>query len=273
MMVVLGVTNNLSIGGLFAAGFLPGALVGFSLMAVAAYYAWKLKHRKYAGSITLRTFTVTTLKAIVPLMIPVIILGGILSGVFTPTEASAMAVAYALIVGLVTRRLTFQALWSAIAESVRITAVVMLIIGTANSLGYVLSFYLIPQKFTAALLGLAGIPSLYLLMSILILLIAGCFLESAAIIVILTPILMAGALNFGLNPLHFGFIMSMALCVGLVTPPLGLCLYVVSSIGKISIEKISKAIFPFILAETVILFCCAYWPGMILFIPKLLGFA
>jgi len=273
MMIIIAVTNDLSVGGLFAAGFIPGILLGLALMALAYYYAWKEKHASHAVPITPRVVATTTSNAMTALMMPIIILGGIFGGVFTPTEAAAVAVAYAFLVGLITRRLTFRGLLSAVGKSIRVTALILLIIGTASCLAFTLSFYLIPQKLTAAVLAVAGTPPLFMLMSILILLVAGCLMESAAIIVILTPMLMAGAFPLGLNPLHFGFIMGMALCIGLVTPPVGLCLFVASGVAKISVERISRAIFPFVLAEMGILFCCAYWPGMVLFIPKLLGYA
>lgn len=273
IMVVAGVVNDISIGGLFAAGLLPGILTGLFLMAVSYYYARKYKLPKYTIPLNLRIFFGALSKGTPGLMMIVIILGGILGGIFTPTEASAIAVFYAFIIGIVKRKLNSSNLYSAIIKSARLSAMVMLIIGTANSFAYSLSLNLIPQKVSASVLEVASTPFLYLLFTNLIILVAGCVLESAAIIVILSPILMKGAIELGINPLHYAFIMVMNLCIGLITPPVGLSLYVCSSIGKISIERISRAaiLYIFILMGLLALF--TYWADLTLFVPRLLGFA
>lgn len=273
IMVVAGVVNDVSIGGLFAAGLLPGILTGLSLMVVSYYYARKYKLPKYNFPLNLQIFFSALLKGTPGLIMIVIILGGILGGIFTPTEASAIAVFYAFIFGMVKRRLNPSNLYSTIIKSARISAMVMLIIGTANSFAYALSLNLIPQKVSASILKMASTPFSYLLVTNLVLLVAGCVLESAAIIVILSPILMKGAIGLGIHPLHFAFIMVMNLCIGLITPPVGLSLYVVSSIGKVSIEKISRAALLYIAALVGLLVLFTYWANLTLFVPKLLGFA
>jgi len=271
-MVLLGATNDISIAALFAAGLLPGVVIGLGLMTVAYYYAIKEGHKRYKEPFKISTFLRTTLKSLPALIMPIIILGGIFSGIFTPTEASATAVLYALIVSVLTRKLNIHILSEIIIDSAKTSAIILLIIGMANTLSFALSLNLIPQMLTEGLIKIATNPFLYLLFSNIILLVAGSLMETAPIIVIITPILLAGAMKFGINPLHFAFIMSMNLCIGLATPPFGLCLFVTSRVGNISVGKIIKSLIPFILVEIVVLFLFTYLPRLTLFFPKLFGF-
>jgi len=271
-MVLLGATNDISVAALFAAGLLPGVTIGLSLMVVAYYYARKEKHKRYAEPFKISLFLRTTLKSLPALFMPIIILGGIFSGIFTPTEASATAVLYALIVAVLTRKLNIHILLEIITDAAKTSAIILLIIGMANTLSFALSLNLIPQMLTDGLLKIATNPFLYLLLTNIILLVAGSLMETAPIIVIITPILLAGAMKFGINPLHFAFIMSMNLCIGLATPPFGLCLFVTSRVANISVGKIIKSLIPFILVEIVVLFLLTYLPQITLFFPKLFGF-
>ena len=272
LMVIYGVTTGVSIGALFAAGFVPGVLIGFSLMAVAYFISRKRNYPKLPR-ISLSGFVIAFHKAIFALIAPVIILGGILLGVFTPTEAAAVAVAYAFFVGVfIFRELRLADIPGILVQSGITTSVLLLVIGTANALAWVLSAEQIPQKIAEAMLGISRDPYWILLLINLFLLVVGMFMESGAAIIILAPVLAPVAQTVGLNPLHFGFVVVLNLVIGLLTPPLGVCLFVACSIARISLVALVKAIFPFLMVEVVVLFLVSYFPWLALWIPKMLGY-
>ncbi len=272
LMVIYGVTTGVSIGALFAAGFVPGVLIGFSLMAVAYFISRKRNYPKLPR-ISLSGFVIAFHKAIFALIAPVIILGGILLGVFTPTEAAAVAVAYAFFVGIfIFRELRLADIPGILVQSGITTSVLLLVIGTANALAWVLSAEQIPQKIAEAMLGISRDPYWILLLINLFLLVVGMFMESGAAIIILAPVLAPVAQTVGLNPLHFGFVVVLNLVIGLLTPPLGVCLFVACSIARISLVALVKAIFPFLMVEVVVLFLVSYFPWLALWIPKMLGY-
>jgi tripartite ATP-independent transporter DctM subunit len=273
LMVIYGVTTGVSIGALFAAGFIPGVLIGFSLMAVAYVIARKRNYPKLA-MMSLPEFVIAFRKAIFALLAPVIILGGILAGVFTPTEAAAVAVAYAFFVGIfVFRELRMADMPRILVQSGVTTSVLLLVIGTANVLAWVLSAEQIPQRIAQTMLGISRDPYFILLLLNLFLLVVGMFMEGGAAIIILAPVLAQVAQSVGLHPLHFGFVMVLNLVIGLLTPPLGVCLFVACSIARISLAELVKAILPFLLVEIGVLFLVSYFPMVALWIPKLLGYA
>jgi tripartite ATP-independent transporter DctM subunit len=273
LMVIYGVTTGVSIGALFAAGFIPGVLIGFSLMAVAYVIARKRNYPKLA-MMSLPEFVTAFRKAIFALLAPVIILGGILAGVFTPTEAAAVAVAYAFFVGIfVFRELRMADMPRILVQSGVTTSVLLLVIGTANVLAWVLSAEQIPQRIAQTMLGISRDPYFILLLLNLFLLVVGMFMEGGAAIIILAPVLAQVAQSVGLHPLHFGFVMVLNLVIGLLTPPLGVCLFVACSIARISLAELVKAILPFLLVEIGVLFLVSYFPMVALWIPKLLGYA
>jgi len=272
LMVIYGVTTGVSIGALFAAGFIPGVLIGFSLMAVAYFIARKRNYPKLP-MMSLSGFFIALKKAVFALVAPVIILGGILLGVFTPTEAAAVAVAYAFFVGVfVFRELRLANIPGILVQSGITTSVLLLVIGTANVLAWVLSAEQIPQKIAEAMLGISNDPYVILLLINLFLLVVGMFMESGAAIIILAPVLAQVAQTVGLNPLHFGFVMVLNLVLGLLTPPLGVCLFVACSIARIPLTALVKAIFPFLTVEVVVLFLVSFFPPLALWIPKWLGY-
>jgi tripartite ATP-independent transporter DctM subunit len=273
LMVIYGVTTGVSIGALFAAGFIPGVLIGFSLMAVAYVIARKRNYPKLR-MMSFPEFRTAFRQAIFALMAPVIILGGILAGVFTPTEAAAVAVAYAFFVGVfIFRELRLAELPKILIQSGITTSVLLLVIGTANVLAWVLSAEQVPQKIAEAMLGVSRDPYFILLLINLFLLVVGMFMEGGAAIIILAPVLAQVAHAVGLHPLHFGFVMVLNLVIGLLTPPLGVCLFVACSIARISLATLVKAIFPFLMVEIGVLFLVSYIPAIALWIPKLLGYA
>jgi tripartite ATP-independent transporter DctM subunit len=272
MMVIYGSLMNVSIAGLFAAGFLPGLVLAALLMVMTAFISFK---RGYPRGIktTFKEKLIGFRDAIIPLLMPVIILGGILTGIFTPTEAAAIAVLYALVIGFfVLKTLSLRDLAPMLIKTARITGVVFLIIGAAGILSWVLAINQVPQAIAAFLLATTGNPKLILLMILILMLIVGMFMDIAAALIILGPILHPIAMGIGMDPIHFGIVMVLSLNIALMTPPVGACLFVACSISRISLAQLSKAIWPYIVMEVMALFLVAYVPEISLFLPRLLGF-
>ncbi len=272
MMVIYGSLMNVSIAGLFAAGFLPGLVLGGLLMVLSAIISIKRGYPR-SKKTTFMEKLVGFKDAIIPLLMPVIILGGILSGIFTPTEAAAVAVAYALVIGFfVLKSLKLVDLPPMFVNTAKITGVVFLIIGTASIVSWVLAINQVPQMIAEFLLSTTGNPKIVLLLIIILMLIVGMFMDIAAALIILGPILHPIAVSMGMSPIHFGIIMVLSLNIALMTPPVGACLFVVCSITKLKLGEISRAIVPFILVEVVALFIIAYVPIISTFIPSLFGY-
>lgn len=272
MMVIYGSLMNVSIAGLFAAGFLPGLLLAIFLMIIAGIISARRGYPKSKRS-TLKQVVFGFKDAIIPLLMPIIILGGILSGIFTPTEAAAVAVAYAAAIGFfVLKSISLRDIPEMLIKTARITGVVFLIIGTASILSWILSFNQVPQKIAAAMLAVTDSPKLILLMILALMLVVGLFMDIAAALIILGPILHPIAVSIGIEPIHFGIIMVLSLNIALMTPPVGACLFVACSISNLKLSQLSRAILPFIIVEIIALFIVAYVPAISLAFPRLLGF-
>jgi TRAP-type transport system large permease protein len=272
MMVIYGSLMNVSIAGLFAAGFLPGLVLGGLLMVLSAIISFRRGYPKSAKT-TFKEKLIGLKEATIPLLMPIIILGGILSGVFTPTEAAAVAVAYALFIGFfVLKSLKLKDLPPMFVNTAKITGVVFLIIGTASIVSWILAINQVPQAIAEFLLSTTGNPKIVLLLIILLMLIVGMFMDIAAALIILGPILHPIAIAMGMSGIHFGIIMVLSLNIALMTPPVGACLFVVCSITKLKLAEISRAIIPFIVVEVIALFIIAYIPEISTFIPGLFGF-
>lgn len=272
-MVIMGVTTGLSIGGLFAAGIIPGLLIGFSMMGLSYFLAVRYNYprdeRPFSGQRLWHAF-----KSAGPaLLAPLIILGGILGGIFTPTEAAVVAVFYAFLVGtLVYRELTLKDVIQVVINSGITTAVLLLIIAMANIFAWVLTAQQIPQLIAKGMLNITGNPYVILLLINAFLIFIGMFLEGGAAIIILAPTLMAVAEAVGIHPLHFGFVMVLNIVIGLLTPPLGVCLFVVCGVTGLSLPRVTRAVMPFLALMLLVLLITTYLPGLILFIPKLMGY-
>ena len=272
-MVIMGVTTGLSIGGLFASGIIPGLLLGFSMMALSYFMA--IRHHFPRETIPFNFSTVgrAFLSAGPALLAPVIILGGILGGIFTATEAAAVAVLYAFILGVfVYRELSLREMVDIFVQSGTTTAVLLLIIGMANIFAWVLTADQIPSRIAQAMLSITDNRYLILLLMNIFLLFIGMFLEGGAAIIILAPTLLAVAKAVGIVPLHFGFIMVLNIVVGLLTPPLGVCLFVVSGVTGLDFSTIIRSVLPFLALEIGVLLLVTYLPGLILYVPRLLGY-
>ncbi|MGM0445608.1 MAG: TRAP transporter large permease [Bacillota bacterium] len=273
IMVIYGSLMNVSIAGLFAAGIVPGVLVGIALMLSAGYISKKRNYPIGDKKPTFKEVAVSFKEAIIPLLMPVIILGGILSGIFTPTEAAAIAVLYALFVGFfVFKNLKLKDIPELLYEMVRNSGSVFIILSAASILGWILANEQIPELIGSMILSVSQNKIIVLLIINVILIILGMFMDMTAALIILGPILHPLAVSVGVHPLHFGIIMVVNLNIALMTPPLGACLFVACGISKLKLEEISKEIWPFILIEVSVLLLITYVPEISMFIPKLLGF-
>ena len=272
MMVIYGSLMSVSIAGLFAAGFVPGLLIAIFLMILSGFISKKRGYPKSDRS-SLKQIFLATKEATLPLLMPIIILGGILTGIFTPTEAAAVAVAYAFIIGFfVLRTLKLRDIPDLLYQTGKTTGVVFLIIGSASILGWILTMERVPEAVAAGFLSVSNNPHIILLLILLLMLLVGMFMDIAAALIILGPILHPIAVNnLGMNPIHFGIIMVLSLNLALMTPPVGACLFVACNISKLSLEALTKAIWPFIVVEVIVLFIIAYWSDLVLFFPRLVG--
>lgn len=271
-MVIYGSIMPVSIGALFAAGFMPGLLFAVVLMALAYFMGVKHKHPRSEHKVVTRDIVIGLKDASLALVMPVVVLGGIVVGIVTPTEAAAIAVAYALLVGLlIYRNLTLKDLVDSSFTTLTTTAVIMLVVAASNPFGWMLTLQQVPQNMSTAVLSLSSNPVVVMLMMNAILLVAGMFMETAAIILLLAPVLGPIATKVGIDPLHFAIVMIVNLSIGLATPPVGVNLFVAAPIAKTSIERISRAIWPFLLAEVACLLVITYVPSFTLLVPRLLG--
>lgn len=273
LMVIYGSLMGVSIAGLFAAGILPGLLICLLCMALIAAMGRRWKLPKRPGGPSLRLIVQGFRSSILAIFMPVIILGGILSGVVTPTEAAAIAVAYALFVGgVIYRALHFSDIVEMLIRTARITGVVFLIIASASILGWWMTFMQIPQSIAALMLSLSNDPNVIIALILALLLAVGMFMDINAALIILAPVLAPLTLAIGMDPVHAGIMIILALNISLMTPPVGACLFVLSSVTGERIERISMALIPFLLTEVAILALVAFWGDLTLFIPRLLGF-
>lgn len=274
LMVVYGSLMGVSIGGLFAAGLLPGLMICGVCMAIIALGAARKGLPAAEERVTLAELLRTVRDAGVALMMPVIILGGILGGIVTPTEAASVAVAYALFVGAVVyRNLDLRSLYGMLLATARTTGVIFAIIAFASMLGWWMSYERIPQAIADAVLSLSDSRVVIIMLMVLILLVIGMVMDITAILIILAPVLVPLANEVGLEPIHSGIVFVLALNISLMTPPVGACLFVLSSVTGERLERIAAQLWPFLLAEIAVLFVFAFWEWLALLIPRLLGFA
>lgn len=269
-MVTFGVVTGTSIGGLFMAGFTPGILFGLLLMVVA-YFVSKKNHYVGEQKASLAEMLAAFKESILALLMPIIILGGIYGGIFTPTEAANVAVVYGLVVGLyVYRELQWKDLPEILKSSAISSAMVMLIIATASAFGLILTREAIPAQIAELFLGLTSNPLLLLLLINLMLLVVGTFMETNAAIIILAPIFFPVIQQLGIDPVHFGIIMVANLAIGMITPPLGVNLFVACGISKLTIEQLVRANWNYLFVSLLGLALLTAFPWLSLWLPKLL---
>lgn len=261
-------SGGASIAALFLAGYIPGILTGLFLMIVASIWA-KKKGYKLGKRSSLKEVLKTFIDAIPSLFMLVVVIGGIVTGIFTATEASSIAVLYSLVLGFIYREISFKNLPQIILTSSTTTAIVMLLIGASMSMSWALSYENIPQDISTGLLSISDNKVIILLIINLLLLFVGIFMDMSPAVLIFTPIFLPVVTKLGLDPVHFGIIMVLNLCIGLCTPPVGSVLFVGVGIAKTTIEKVVKPLLPLFIAMIIALFLVTYFPQLSLWLPSL----
>jgi len=261
-------SGGVSIAALFLAGYIPGILMGLALMLTAAFWIKKKKYPPGERS-SFKRIMFTFLDAFPSLFLLIVVIGGIVSGIFTATEASAIAVLYTLILSGIYRQLNLKKLYDIFLSSVGTTAIVMLLIATSMSMSWVMSFENIPQSVSEVLLGLSDNKFVILLIINLLLLFVGTFMDMTPAILIFTPIFLPVMENLGIDPVHFGIIMVMNLCVGLCTPPVGSVLFIGVSVAKTTIQKVIKPLLPLYVVMAIVLLLITFIPAISLWLPAL----
>tara|TARA_B100000941_G_scaffold207367_1_gene151542 strand:- start:1252 stop:2544 length:1293 start_codon:yes stop_codon:yes gene_type:complete len=264
-------SGGVSISALFIAGYVPGLLIGISLILVAAIMS-KINSYPKGNIATFNELISKSFDAIPSLFLIYIVIGGIIKGIFTATEASAVAVLYALFLSFIYKEIRLKDLPGLLLKTVETTSIVMLLIGTSKAMSWLLSYLNIPQDVSTYLVNLTDNIFFLLLVINILLLVVGTFMDMTPAVLIFTPILLPVVTKLGVDPLHFGIIMILNLCIGLCTPPVGSVLFLGCGIGKTSIDKLIKPILPFYSAMIIVLLIITYFPQLSLFLPKYLGY-
>jgi tripartite ATP-independent transporter DctM subunit len=266
--VIYGMMAGVSIGQLFLAGVIPGIVMGLFMMATVTWYA----HRRNYGRDTTFSWSAlvsTFADAFLALMTPVILLGGMTAGVFTPTEGAIIASAYALALGLIWYRTLDLAMLVKISmETIETTATVLLIVAAASIFGWLLTVTRVTDAVAAWVLAFTNTPWVFLLLANLLMLFIGCFLEPVAAITLLVPILVPICKTLGIDLVHFGLVMVLNLMIGLLHPPLGTVLFVLSRTARLSVERTTIAILPWLVPLLAALVVCTYVPEIVLWLPR-----
>ncbi len=274
IMILYAFIMNVSVAGLFAAGIVPGLMVGFGLMLLTSWLAKRHGFPVAARKATWRERGTAVRVAFWPMLTPIILLGGILTGAFTPTEAAAVAAGYAMVVCLfVTRTLTPRQLPEVFWQTALSAGTILLLVAAAVSFSSVIALFRTPQTLTDLVLAISNNPYIILFAVNILLFIVGMFLDAGPAILILGPILGPAMVSAGVDPLHFAIVMCVNVTVGLATPPMGLVLFVAAGIARERVERIALAMLPFLAVEIAVILLITYIPELPLTLPRLLGFA
>jgi tripartite ATP-independent transporter DctM subunit len=269
-LIIFGVTARVSVISLFMGGFIPGLLLALVLM-LTTYFIAKKRHFPVNKKANFKKIIKSFFEAFWALMTPTLIIGGLFSGIFTPTEASVIAVVYTLFVGLfIYKDIKLKDIPSICIKVANETGIVFLLLAGGSIFGWLLSIEQIPQAVCNSVLSFSENPIIILLTINLLLLFIGCFMPPVPVILILSPILLPIVYSIGVNPIHFGVVMVFNLMLGLLTPPVGSCLYVSARIARISFSQIVKAISIYYPALIAVLLLLTYFPKIVLFLPNLL---
>ena len=270
IMVIYGLLAQVSVQDLFLAGILPGLLMGFSLMAMVYYLA--ATGRVVAPvepRATWPELRESFLEGLPAFMAPVILIGGLMMGVATPTELGALTVVYAACLGFWYRELDWRKLFAATSETLIFYGVLVFIIAAAVPFGWLISVNRLPALLAELILGVTQEPWMVLLIINILLLILGCFMETTAILLIVTPTLLPVIKAVGIDPVHFGVILALNLLIGAITPPFGVILFILKDIAQVSFARLCRAVVPFYIPLAITLLIVTYWPAFVLFMPKL----
>lgn len=261
-------SGGTSIAALFIAGYIPGILTGLLLMGIAG--VWAVRKKFPVGEPTnIKTILSTFVAAIPSLLLLVIVIGGIVAGIFTATEAAAIAVVYCLILAFYYREISARDLPDILMDAVSTTSIVMLLIAASISMSWVMSFENMPQEISASLLALSENKIVILLIINMILLVVGMFMDMTPAVLIFTPIFLPVVTELGVDPIHFGIIMIMNLCIGICTPPVGTLLFVGVSVAKTTITKVIRPLLPLFIGMLIALLLVTFWPALSTWLPGL----
>lgn len=264
-------SGGVSIAALFLAGYVPGIFLGLALMVVSGVVAYRRKYKTGNFEGFSKSFKIF-LNAIPSLLLLVVVIGGIVKGIFTATEASAIAVLYTLVLAFIYKEIKISDLPGILTGSVLTTSIVLLLIGTSMGMSWVMSYENIPQIVTELLIGLSDNPIVILLIINLILLFVGIFMDMTPAVLIFTPIFLPVVTGLGMDPVHFGIVMVLNLCIGLCTPPVGSVLFVGCSVAGIRIDQILKPLLPMFIAMIIVLLLITFIPELSLWLPSQFGF-
>ncbi|QUH27268.1 TRAP transporter large permease [Serpentinicella alkaliphila] len=267
-MILFGLISGVSVVKMFLGGIIPGILIGFSLLFLTYFISKKRNYPKGDKFSLIRVFKALK-ESIWAVLLPVIIIGGIISGYFTPTEAAVVSVVYALIVSLlIYKEMTIKDLPKVLIDTGKTTGIVMLVAGTAMVVAWLLTVVRIPQTIATTILSISENPFVVLLIINFFLLLVGSVMDLTPALLILGPVLLPVAREVGIDPVFFGVMMVINLGIGLVTPPVGTILYISCGIAKISLERIVKAMMPFLVTQVAILLIIIIFPQLVLWIPN-----
>ncbi len=274
IMVVYAITDTkVTIAGLFMAGFLPGVLMALALAALNHVTAIRRNYLFRSPLATWKERLKSAWQAIPALLMPVIIIGGILSGIFTATEASAVAVFYALFVGFfITKKLTLRILPKVVVQSALVTSAALLIVSMASLFANILTVVQVPQLVAAYIMSISRDPIVVMTIVAIFVLICGMFIDTLPAVIILVPVLAPLADQVGINPLHFAMAFVLNITIGMVTPPVGAVLFILTAVGQLSFAKLSRAILPMVFVLMIVLAMVVYIPAVSLTLPRLFGF-
>ncbi|WP_341365347.1 TRAP transporter large permease [Thalassospira sp. SN3W] len=265
------ITSNVSVPALFLAGIIPGILLAIALSVYVRIFA--ANYATPRGRMNMRQKMRALWDGLIPLFMPVFVIGSILAGVVTPTEAASFAVFYALVVGLfVFRELKPSDLPGIFANSMRDSSSILIIMGTVAAANWFMTFAGIPQAVSSFVLGYVDSPTMFLILINIMLLGVGLVLEGIAAMLVLVPILHPIAISLGIDPTHFGIVVIFNLMIGLITPPMGLCLFVADAIANVGMARMIKSIMPLFLVELAVLILITFVPQLVTFMPNLFGF-
>lgn len=261
-------SGGVSIAALFIAGYIPGLLIGLALMIVAAIYSI---YKKYPTEklVSFKEFFKRFIDALPSLLLLVVVIGGIVAGIFTATEASAIAVIYTFILALIYKEINLQNIKPILLETIKTSSIVLLLIATSIAMSWVMSYENIPQEISSTLLSISSNPIVVLIIINLILLFVGVFMDMTPAVLIFTPIFLPIVTDLGMNPVHFGIVMILNLCIGLCTPPVGSVLFVGCSVADLSIQKVIKPLMPLFLVMLMVLMLITFIPSLSLWLPNL----
>ncbi len=266
-LVIYAFLSNTSVARLFLAGIIPGLVIGAALMIFNRIIAIRRDFPREKRA-SLRQIGSTAVDGVLALIAPGIILGAIITGYTTATEAGVLACAYSLLIGLIYRTLTWESLWKALTDTMLITAVIMIIIGYSTVMGWLLAIEQIPQQLAEAVLLTTENRHVFLGMLIIFLLLIGAVVEGVPAKLILVPMLLPIIDQFGIDRVHFGLIITFALLIGIATPPMGIGLYIMVEVGKVSFEKVTMAVLPFLIPLILVLLLITFFPPLTLWLPN-----